>query len=242
MKKLNKLFCVMMISLLLVLPFANVDAAKTTKKTTTTTTTTAKTYPVSQDEKAVTMHVFYSPTCPHCADLHEFLDELKEDPEYKDKFNVKDYNLSDDSLAMELFQKVSDYFKYTNGGVPYYVIGDVDDSGFGTSSASSIKKTIDDLYGSKNYKDVVAAIDSGNLDSLNDDSSNIIGMVVLGLCVVIIIVLIVCSSKNKYYDEDDEEELEDTEEEKKEEKETQTKEVKKTNTPKKNTNSKNKKK
>lgn len=210
MKKISRLFCVMIMSLLLVVPFINVDAAKTTKKT-TTTTTTAQTYAVSQDENAVTIHVFYLPTCEHCQHLHEFLAELKEDKDYKDKFNVKDYSVQD-SLSMELLDEVRDYFKSTSGGVPYYVIGDQDYEGFGVGkSEAEIKKAIDDLYGSKNYKDVVAAIDDGNIDSLNDDSSNVIGMVVLGLCVVIIIVLIVCSSKNKYYEDDEEDE--DTEEE-----------------------------
>ena len=94
MKKFSKLFCVIIMAILLVVPSASVFAAKTTKKTTTTTTTSA-TYAVSEDEKAVTMHVFYSPTCGHCAALHEFLGELKEDKDYKDKFNIKDYNVSD---------------------------------------------------------------------------------------------------------------------------------------------------
>ena len=82
MKKFSKLFCVIIMAILLVVPSASVFAAKTTKKTTTTTTTSA-TYAVSEDEKAVTMHVFYSPTCGHCAALHEFLGELKEDKDYK---------------------------------------------------------------------------------------------------------------------------------------------------------------
>lgn len=225
MKKISRLFCVMMLSLLLVVPFFNVDAAKKTSKKTTPTTTTAQSYAVSEDEKAVTMHVFYLPTCSHCQDLHEFLAELKEDKDYKDKFNVKDYNVQE-SLAAELLDKVRDYFHNNGGGVPYYVIGNQDYEGFGEQSKAEIKKTIDDLYGSKNYKDVVAAIDSGNMDSLKDDSSNIIGMVVLGLCVVIIIVLIVCSSKNKYYEEDEDEE--EPEKESKETKEEENKENKAT--------------
>lgn len=235
MKKISKLLCVMMMSLLLVVPFLNVDAAtkKATKKT-TTTTTTAKTYAVSQDENAVTIHVFYSETCPHCQSLHEFLSELKEDKDYKDKFNVKDYSVSE-SLNVELLDEVHEYFKYTgNGGVPYFVIGSDPFEGFGEGrSEAEIKKAIDDLYGSKNYKDVVTAIINDEIDSLSDDASNVVGMVVLGLCVVIIIALIVCSSKNKYYDEEDEDEEEETLEETKKEEvkpaESKKEEVKKDN-------------
>lgn len=244
MKKFSKLFCVMMISLLLVVPFFNVDASKKTTKKATTTTTTAKTYAVSQDENAVTIHVFYLPTCSHCQALHEFLYELKEDKDYKDKFNVKDYNVQE-SLSIELLEKVRDYFKSTSDGVPYYVIGEEDFEGFGEGrSEAEIKKVIDDLYGSKNYKDVVSAIDDGNMDSLNDDSSNVVGMIVLGLCVVIIIALLICSSKNKYYEDDEEEEEEnETKEDKKETKEPEEKKVEKKNeSSKNNSNKKNKKK
>ncbi|MCX4248566.1 MAG: DsbA family protein [Bacilli bacterium] len=220
MKKFSKLLCVIMMAIVLVVPFANVNAAKTTKKT-TTTTTTASTYAVSNDEKAVTIYVFYSPTCPHCQDLHEFLSELKEDKDYKDKFNVKDYSVAE-SLNLELLDEVHDYFKYSgNGGVPYYVIGDEPFEGFGDSTKAEIKKTIDDMYGSKNYKDVVNAIINDEVASLSDDANNVIGMVVLGLCVVIIIALIICSSKNKYYEDDENDEDE-------EETETKVEEVKET--------------
>ena len=237
MKKFSKLFCVIIMAILLVVPSASVFAAKTTKKTTTTTTTSA-TYAVSEDEKAVTMHVFYSPTCGHCAALHEFLSELKEDKDYKDKFNIKDYNVSD-SLNIELLDEVRDHFKNAGDGVPYYVIGDVDFEGFGESSKAEIKKTIDDMYGSKNYKDVVNAIVKDEVGTLSDDANNVIGMVVLGLCVVIIIVLIICSSKNKYYEDDLEDEEETESEEKEEEKVSEKKSESKTNTSSSKKNSKN---
>lgn len=238
MKKFSKLLCVIMMAILLVVPFANVNAAKATKKT-TTTTTTASTYAVSNDEKAVTIYVFYSPTCPHCQDLHEFLSELKEDKDYKDKFNVKDYSVAE-SLNLELLDEVHDYFKYTgNGGVPYYVIGDEPFEGFGDSSKAELKKTIDDMYGSKNYKDVVNAIINDEVASLSDDANNVIGMVVLGLCVVIIIALIICSSKNKYYEDDEEDEVEQEEvkeEKKNDEASTAKKTTTKKATPKKSAN------
>ena len=160
------------------------------------------------------------------------------------KFNIKDYNVSD-SLNIELLDEVRDYFKNAGDGVPYYVIGDVDFEGFGESSKAEIKKTIDDMYGSKNYKDVVNAIVKDEVDTLSDDANNVIGMVVLGLCVVIIIVLIICSSKNKYYEEENEDEEETESKEKEEEKVSEKKSESKTNTSSKknskNANSKKKK-
>ncbi|MCH5167097.1 MAG: hypothetical protein J1F35_04305 [Erysipelotrichales bacterium] len=207
MKRLSKLFCVLMVALMLVMPF-NVNAAKTTKKTTTTKTTTTEitTFAKSQDEGAINVYVFYWSACSHCKELHEYLAELKEDKDIKDKFNVVDYEVTN-SDNNELMQEVIEYFNANVKGVPFYVIGDQYFNGFGESSKATLVSAIEDAYTSKNYQDVVAAVVSGDVDSLYDDkSSDIVGMVVLGICVVIIIALIVCSSKNKYYDEEEVEE------------------------------------
>lgn len=210
MKKVFKLFCVLMVSIMLVMPFNYVDA-KTTKKTTTTkaTTTTGLTFENSQDEKAINIYVFYSSTCPHCQELHEYLAELKQDKDIKDKFNVVDYEVSGQGNPnASLLQEVKSYFNVSDSYVPFYVIGNEDYTGFGESSKETLKKAIEDAYSSSSYKDIVAAIVDGNTDLLNseDEGNSIVGMIVLGVCVVIIIALVVCSSRNKYYDDEEDEE------------------------------------
>ena len=210
MKKFSKLFCVLMMTLMLVMPFAGVDAKTTTKKKTTTTTTTS-TATKSTDENAINVYVFYSSTCPHCKDLHAYLDELKNDKDVRDKFNIVDYEVST-AENIDLMNKVSDYFKANITGVPFYVIGDKYFEGYSDNSKSSILDAIKDNYGSSKYKDVVASVLDGTAGELDDQGSNVVGMVILGITVVIIIVLIVCSSKNKYYDDEEESDTEDKEE------------------------------
>ena len=41
----------------------------------------------------VTIYFFRGDGCPHCADAEEFFDTIKNDNEYKDKFEIKDYEL-----------------------------------------------------------------------------------------------------------------------------------------------------
>ena len=205
MKRIGKLLSVVMIALVLLMPFNVLAKKKTTTTTTTATTTTTTIYQKSKDEKAVNVYVFYSSTCQFCQALHAYLAELKENKDIKDKFNVVDYEVSS-QFNKALMLDVADYFNHSIEGIPLYVIGDQIFEGFGDTYKSQIVKAIEKAYDNKKYKDYVAAIESGDLDSL-EDSNDVVGIIVLGICVVIIIALIVCSSKNKYYeDEEDEEE------------------------------------
>lgn len=253
MKRICKLFCVLIVAMMLLVPVTGVYAAK--KKTTTTTTTTT----AQVNDGAVNVYVFYSPTCPHCADLHTFLDELKEDKEYKKLFNVVDYDVQTSQTNYQLWEKVGEYFGVKIDGVPFYVIGDNYYEGFGDSAKDTLKTAIKNASNDSKYVDVVDGIGKGEITGTKDENSedkkgnNIVGMVILAITVVIIIILIVCSSKNKYYDDEDDDEDEDdddevVEEEKEVKKEsttkTQTKEpatkanaTKKTNTAKKNNKS-----
>lgn len=203
MKKVCKLFCVLMVALMLLAPVTGVYAKK--KTTTTTTTTTA------QKTDAVNVYVFYSPTCPHCSDLHEYLSELEKDKEYKNLFNVVDYDVVSSNTNRELWEKVGNYFGVELDGVPFYVIGDQYYEGFGDSSKDTIKAAIKNAKNDSNYKDVVGGIGSGEITGSKDDSedkkgNDMVGMIILAVTVVIIIVLIVCSSKNKYSDDEEDEE------------------------------------
>lgn len=241
MKKICKLFCVLMVALMLLAPVTGVYAKK---KTTTTTTTTA-----AVKEGAVNVYVFYSPTCPHCSDLHEYLAELGEDKEYKNLFNVVDYDVVSSQTNYDLWEKVAEYFGVKVDGVPFYVIGDQYYEGFGDSAKDTIKAAIKNAHNDSKYLDVVDGIGKGEITGQKEETedkkgNNMVGMVILAITVVIIIILIVCSSKNKYYDdeEDDDEDLEETKEvevketSSKKANTTKTNATKKTNTTKKNNN------
>lgn len=84
---------------------------------------------VSAAEKAE-VHVFYRESCPHCKDLHEYLDKLSEDPTYKNMFEVKYYEVSTDKKNIELFGKTINYFGLQSTGVPFYVVGEAYNIGF----------------------------------------------------------------------------------------------------------------
>lgn len=233
MKRICKLFCVLMVALMLLAPVTGVYA----KKKTTTTTTTA-----AVKEGAVNVYVFYSPTCPHCSDLHAYLAELGEDKEYKDLFNVVDYDVVSNQTNYDLWEKVAEYFGVKVDGVPFYVIGDQYYEGFGDSAKDTIKAAIKNSHNDSKYLDVVDGIGKGEITGEKNNSedkkgNNMVGMIILAITVVIIIILIVCSSKNKYYDD---EEDDDEEEEKKETASEETKvetktETKKTSSTKANT-------
>lgn len=209
MKRICKLFCVLMVAMMLLVPVTGVYAAK--KKTTTTTTTTT----AAVIDGAVNVYVFYSPTCQHCAALHTFLDELKEDKEYKDLFNVVDYDVQTSSTNYDLWLKVGEYFGQDVDGVPFYVIGDQYYEGFGDSAKDTIKTAIKNASSDSKYKDVVDGIGKGEITGTKDENddnkkgNNIVGMIILGITVLIIIILIVCSSKNKYYDDDEDDDEEE---------------------------------
>lgn len=143
MKKISLL----VLSLLLLLPF---------------TTVMAKT------KEPIKVYVFYLETCPHCKDLHEYLDELKSSKSYKNMFETVYYEVSS-AKNYYLMMDVAEYLNADVGGVPFFVIGTKYFNGFGDKSKSVIKKEIENNYGNKNYEDIVANIESEDNSFYDDD-------------------------------------------------------------------------
>lgn len=193
----------------LAIPFTNVDAAtKKKKKTTTTTKEVVKSEPV-------TMYVFYAGYCGYCSALHSYLDnELTKDDEYKDKFKVVYIEIADEEGKSidpnnGMYSVVADHFKYENGGIPFYIVGDQYLSGYSEAMQSDIKKMIDEEYKDSKYKDVVSELI--DLKSVVDPTAegqaeekknnDMIGFIVLGITAVIIVAIIFGRSKTAYYEE-----------------------------------------
>ena len=109
---------------------------------------------VSAAEKAE-VHVFYRESCPHCKDLHEYLDKLSEDPTYKNMFEVKYYEVSTDKKNIELFGKTINYFGLQSTGVPFYVVGEARDT--------ELKKMINASY-DNGEKNIVKLIQEGSIE------------------------------------------------------------------------------
>lgn len=210
----NKLFMLLAIVAVvatLALPFTSVDAAskkKTTKKTKTTTTEVVK--------EPVTMYVLYAGYCGYCSQLHSYLDNtLTQDPDYKDKFKVVYIEIADEkgnaiSGNNEMYSKVADYFEYTGGAIPFYVVGDKYLTGYSEALQTDIKDMIDTAYKNKKYKDVVSTLIDVNAivtpkeaseETEAKNNNNMVGYIVLGVTAVIIIAIIFGRSKTSYYEE-----------------------------------------
>lgn len=229
---MKKIVCLMMAALMFVFPFISVNAEEAPKE-------------------KVKVHIFYSETCSFCKALHEFTDELAEDKEYKDMFEVVDYSLSDSANSV-LMDEVGSYFGDDTGSVPYYVIGDETFIGFSVeSSADKIKDAIEEAYNDEEYTDIVSSIADGSLD-IDDsklteedddkDDNDTVGYVILAITAVIVIVIICSRSGESYYDEnsieEDVEEEEVVEEEVEEEEVEEEEEPEKTASTSKSTTSK----
>lgn len=121
------------------------------------------------------VNVFYQETCPHCKDLHEYLDKLSEDPSYKDLFEVKYYELSNGQKEnIELFGKTLTYFNRTSSGVPFYVIGEGYNFGFSNPNTDNenVKKQFE-ARDTEIKNMIVASYDNGekNIVKLIEDGS-----------------------------------------------------------------------
>lgn len=138
--------------------------------------------PTFVSAKEVNVYVFYGDGCPHCTDLHNYLDELKKDKDYKNKFKVVYYETWYNEENRELANKVGAYFGTAAKSVPFYVIGDYFNFGFPNPSSTSdeiktaykertdtIKSNIDKCYKALNsdtptYEDIVGNIADGKIN------------------------------------------------------------------------------
>ena len=205
MSRIKNAFFVLLTVLMLVLPLGYVSA-----KTEENGDTAAE---------KVKIYVFYGDGCPHCAELHEFLDELEADAKYNTKFSVVDYEVWYNEKNEKLMQKVAEHFKDNVSGVPYFVIGEKRFTGFSSDDKTEIKNLIKTLYGSEDYKDIVSTIGTGDVDAeeeTDDKDNNLIGIIILGVIVVGVITIIVISNKNKDSEEEITEEIKVVEENKEE--------------------------
>jgi len=131
----------------------------------------------------VTVYLFHSAKCIHCAQENIFLDELED--EYGDKINIVRYEVSKNKDNQQLFKKVDDALNDSAGLVPLTIIGEKHYVGYNSSTGANIKGTIDDylranggdaneitlpILGKVNIKKVsipIVAIILGFLDGFN---------------------------------------------------------------------------
>lgn len=109
--------------------------------------------PVKASEK-LKIHLFYSDTCPHCANEKAFLNEfIKEN----DLIEVILYEVTKNEENSNLLENVKATLNSNNNYVPYTVIGEVGLTGFSDSIKNQIIHFVE-VYKDEDYEDIVELV------------------------------------------------------------------------------------
>ena len=105
----------------------------------------------ASDKNLVNIYLFYSDSCPHCANEKKLLKELEE--EYN---NIRIYKYEvNTGNNMDLLIKVAELFDTEVSGVPFTVIADKVYKGFNYENYKSRFLGTIDYYSDNGYKDIV---------------------------------------------------------------------------------------
>ena len=133
-------------------------------------------------QEKVKVYLFRSDTCPICQQAVAFFNELASDEEYKDMFELVDFEVSSSKNA-KLMDEVSEAMGDGEvNGVPYIVIGDRSFGGYTSSWDEDIKAEIKETYEDESFvdplKDIVGETDDSN------DTFIIVGVLVVAVVLV----------------------------------------------------------
>ena len=119
----------------------------------------------SVSAKEITINLFYSETCPHCASEKEFLEAY--DQEF-DNVTVNYYEVTQNEENSQLLDNVKKTLNVSHNYVPYTVIGEIGLSGFSDNIESQIKHFVE-KYQDEEYYDLVSKVkDAGEPITLTD--------------------------------------------------------------------------
>lgn len=119
--------------------------------------------------KEITINLFYSKTCPHCASELEFLNNYKEENSNV-KLNL--YEVTENEDNSKLLDLVKESLDCTHNYVPYTVIGKIGLTGFSDNIESQIKHFVD-KYQNEDYIDLVSEVENkGTSIKINEIDSN----------------------------------------------------------------------
>ena len=135
------------------------------------------------------VYIFRGNGCGYCERLLTFLGTIAE--EYQDKVNFVVYEVADNTDNWDLYEKVGAKFGDEVSGYPYIVIVTKVFTGYASSDDEEIIETIEEYAAEENPYDVVAEVESGNLDEVKIETENNATAVVLVFIFGVVIVLIV---------------------------------------------------
>lgn len=108
----------------------------------------------------VTLHLFYSQSCPHCHDELAYLEKLKKEQSY---LTVKTYEVSSSTDVQTLWRAVGRKLGVEVSGVPFTVVGSQYIVGFGDEDTTGlqIREMVIDASLDEEYTDVVTQLVDG---------------------------------------------------------------------------------
>lgn len=136
------------------------------------------------------VYIFRGNGCGYCERLLTFLGTIAE--EYQDKVNFVVYEVADNTDNWDLYEKVGAKFGDEVSGYPYMVIGTKVFNGYASSDDEEIIETIEEYAAEENPYDVVAEVESGNLDEVKteeESSSGIVLAFIFGVVIVLILIM-----------------------------------------------------
>jgi len=135
MKRFCKLFLVLIISFLFVLPFSSFALSDSYNDV------LYEFLDVEKEEEKINIYLFYGNGCPHCAKEEEVLKNLEE--KYKDKLNIYKYETWDNAENRKLMLEVKEMLgEEKRESVPFTIIGDETYLGYSGWVGVDIEKQI----------------------------------------------------------------------------------------------------
>lgn len=135
----------------------------------------------------INVYLFKGATCEYCAAFLEYVDNL--DEEYKNYFNLVEYEVWNDATNNKNMKKVARYFNDNLKGVPYIVIGNKRLNGFDeTINGEEFKEDVKEAYYNDNYEDIVDKV-------LNTKSNDTVFIIVLGAVILGGIIFVILMSR-----------------------------------------------
>lgn len=135
----------------------------------------------------INVYLFKGATCGYCAAFLEYVDNL--DEEYKNYFNLVEYEVWNDATNNKNMKKVARYFNDNLKGVPYIVIGNKRLNGFDENiNGEEFKEDVKEAYYNDNYEDIVYKV-------LNTKSNDTVFIIVLGAVILGGIIFVILMSR-----------------------------------------------
>lgn len=121
-------------------------------------------------KEKINVYIFKGEGCGYCAAALQFFSSIED--EYGKYFELKEYEVWNDTNNATLMTNVAAQFGEEVGGVPYIIIGDKTFQGYAESYDDQIISAITTAYNNDNYEDIVAAVAAGTASTLTTDSKS----------------------------------------------------------------------